>query len=132
MIYVDTGPLLARYLVRDGRHEDARRIWQHLAESGEPLFTSNFVLDEFFTLLGRRAGYSFAAERARGLYVSERLKILRPNLPDELKAVDLFVKFADQRVSFTDCVSFVLMGRYQIKRAFSFDQHFSWAGFLLL
>jgi hypothetical protein len=28
---------------------------------------SNFVLDEVFNLIGRRAGYSFAAERARNI-----------------------------------------------------------------
>jgi predicted nucleic acid-binding protein len=37
-------------------------------------------------------------------------------------------KFADRRASFTDAVSFVLMKRYRIRTAFSFDGHFLMAG----
>ncbi len=48
---------------------------------------------------------------------------------DEIEAIHLFRKFADQRVSFTDCISFVLMKRFRIRTAFTFDQHFARAGF---
>ena len=41
----------------------------------------------------------------------------------------MFAKFADQQVSFTDCVSFVLMRRNRLERAFTFDRHFASAGF---
>ena len=91
--------------------------------------TSNFVLDETFTLLGRRAGYGFAAQRARNIYASESLTILRPTKNDELKAIDFFEKYSDNRLSFTDCVSFVLMQRNKIKRVFTFDHHFQILGF---
>ena len=40
--------------------------------------------------------------------------ILRPEADDELEALNLFRKLSDQRVSFTDCVSFALMRRYGI------------------
>ena len=43
--------------------------------------------------------------------------------------LELFRRFADQKVSYTDCVSFVLMRRYAIVRAFAFDRHFIQAGF---
>jgi len=38
-------------------------------------------------------------------------------------------KYADQSVSFTDCVSFALLERHNIKCAISFDRHFAIAGF---
>jgi predicted nucleic acid-binding protein len=79
--------------------------------------------------VGRWAGGAFAAERARSILESERLAILRPGLAEEHEAVPLLEKYADQRVSFTDCVSFVLMRRHGIERAFSFDRHFGGAGF---
>jgi uncharacterized protein len=41
-------------------------------------------------------------------------------------------KYSDQRVSFTDCISFVLMKRERVKIAFTFDRHFSLAGFRCL
>ncbi len=45
--------------------------------------------------------------------------------------MDLFEKYADQRVSFTDCISFVLMRRHKIRQVFSFDRHFELAGFVV-
>jgi predicted nucleic acid-binding protein len=89
----------------------------------------NFVLDETFTLLGRRAGYDFAAQRARNIYASEWLAILRSEKNDELRAIDFFEKYSDHRLSFTDCISFVLMQRKKIKKVFTFDHHFQIFGF---
>lgn len=129
MIFIDTGAFLARSLARDAYHSVARRGWDEIAATGERCLTSNFVLDETLTLLGRRAGYRFAAEEGRRLYASKQLEILRPQEEDEAKALRLFTKYADQRVSFTDCVSFVLMKREKIRRVFGFDQHFRSAGF---
>ena len=129
MIFIDTGAFLARYLQKDQYHKKALRGWGRLRESSETVSTSNFVLDETFTLLGRRAGYEFAAERARKIYGSERLTIFRPSYEEEWQALILFEKYADQKVSFTDCTSFVLMKKEKLKRVFTFDMHFQIAGF---
>ena len=132
VIFVDTGAFLARYVANDQHHQLAVALWDRLRRTGSRLFTSNFVLDELFTLLGRRVGYSFAADRAQGIYASKRLSIMRPNLDEELEALKLFEKYADQKVSFTDCVSFALMSRARIPTVFGFDRHFRLAGFELL
>ncbi|MBW2342319.1 MAG: PIN domain-containing protein [Deltaproteobacteria bacterium] len=132
MIYIDTGAFLARYLGRDQYHQQAKAFWDAIDKKRESCFTSNFVLDETFTLLGRRAGYSFAAARAQNIYASKLLSILRPTRNDEIKAIEFLQKFAEHEVSFTDCISFVLMRRERIKRVFSFDTHFQWAGFKIL
>lgn len=129
MIFVDTLAFLARYLHRDQYHRVALDTWHELEHANEPLVTSNFVLAETFTLLGRRASYPFAAERAKIIYRSRVLTILRPDAEDELAALELFIRYAGQRVSFTDATSFVLMQRRGLTRAFSFDRHFAYAGF---
>jgi predicted nucleic acid-binding protein len=129
MIYIDTGAFLARYLSKDQYHRQANTFWDIIRKKNEKCVTSNFVLDETFTLLGRRAGCSFAAQRARNIYASESLDILRPSQEDELEAIGFFEKYSDHRLSFTDCVSFVLMKIKKIKRVFTFDHHFHLAGF---
>lgn len=131
MIFVDTGAFLARYLARDQHHAAARDAWSRLPKHPWSVHTSNFVLDETFTLLGRWAGPEFAADRAEALLSSTALAILRPDAGDELEALALFRKFGDQQASFTDCVSFALMRRHGIERAFAFDRHFVHAGFEL-
>ena len=129
MIFVDTGAFVARYLARDQYHTAAVEGWRRLDR--HRIVTTSHVLDEALTLLGRRAGNAFAAERARRFLTSERLGIVRPDLDDELSAVELFESFADQGVSFTDAVSFAVMRRLSIDRAFTFDRHFALAGFEL-
>ena len=129
MIFIDTSAFIARYIARDDYHATATKAWKKLPTVGRRHYTSNFVLDETVTLLGRWSDYAFAAERARQLYSSNVLDILRPSHEDELDAVALFEKYADQAVSFTDCVSFVLMRKQRLKRAFAFDRHFRLAGF---
>lgn len=129
MIFIDTGAFLARYLERDQYHERALEGWRRLQR--HRLVTTSHVLDEVFTLLGRRAGNAFAAERARRFLTSDVLRLVRPELDDELSAVTLFEGFADQGISFTDALSFAVMRRLSIERAFSFDHHFVLAGFEL-
>ena len=129
MIYIDTGALISRHLARDQYHQQSVAFWNIIAKKGESCVTSNFVLDGAFALLGRRGGYTFAAQRARNIYASHNVKIIRPGLDDELKAIDLFEKYADQNLSFTDCVSLVLMQTRKIKRVFTFDNHFQYLGF---
>jgi hypothetical protein len=131
VLFIDTGAFLARHLSKDQYHSRAAAFWDVIRRKNEFCATSNFVLDETFTLLGRRAGYSFAAERARNIYMSQSLRILRSDGEDELKAIDLFEKYSDHRLSFTDCVSIVLMKKSKIKKVFTFDHHFQILGFQL-
>ena len=129
MIFADNGPFLARYLVKDQFHHHAVNCWADLEKSHERLVTSSFVLSETATLLGRRAGNIFAAERLNKIYASHALQIWRPDRDDELRALELFAKFSDQGVSFTDCISFTLMISRHVQQVFTFDRHFDLVGF---
>ncbi|MBZ5593619.1 MAG: hypothetical protein LAP39_15370 [Acidobacteriia bacterium] len=60
------------------------------------------------------------------------LEILHSTREDETDAVRLLRKYADPQVSFTDCVSFVLMKSRKVSTAFTFDPHFQRAGFRTL
>jgi predicted nucleic acid-binding protein len=126
-VFIDTGAFLARYLSNDVYHAQAVAVWKRLR--GKTLFTSNHVIDETLTLLARRAGGRFAADRAENIYASQALEIIYTTPDDELQAVQLLRKYSDQNVSFTDCISFALMKTRRIALAFSFDHHFHRAGF---
>ena len=129
MIFVDAGAFLARFLSRDQHHALAIRSWEKLERTRDDCVTSNVVLVGAFTLLARRAGYSFAAERARRLLAAREMTFLRPEADDDQAALEWFEKFADQKVGFADCISFALMRRHRITRVFTFDAHFQRAGF---
>lgn len=125
-VFVDTGAFLARWLPRDANHRKAAAVWSRIA--GRRLFTSNHVVDETVTLLARRASYAFAREKAESIFASNALEILYSTRVNELEALTVFGKYADQEVSFTDCLSFVLMKSQRIGTAFTFDRHFELAG----
>lgn len=125
MIFLDTGAFIARYIERDQHHFVALKCWQTLETKATTLYTSNFVLDETFTLLSRWTEGAFASKIANNIYRSSVLTILRPDLDDELEALRLFEKYADQKVSFTDCISSVLMRKKSLSHIFTFDNHFS-------
>lgn len=107
-------------------------LWSRLEREHRHWLTSNLVLSEAFTLLARRTSYAFAADTAGQLYASQRVQIVRSEVDEELIALKLFAKLADQQVSFTDCVSFALMDTRRVVRAFTFDRHFSVAGFRVI
>ena len=132
MILIDTGAFLARYIAQDQFHAQSLRLWDRLEKRGGRFFTSNFILNETLTLLARRVGYEFAAEKAQIFFSSTALSILRPSEEEESMAIHFFRKYADQEVSFTDCLSFALMRRKNIEEVFSFDRHFEIAGFKIL
>ena len=129
MIFIDTGAFLAKYLAKDQYYARSIEIWEELTKTKIKLFTSNFIIDETLTLLARQAGNKFAADRAFTFYSSKILTILRPDINDELRAIQIFIKYSSLKVSFTDCVSFALMENYSLHKAFSFDKHFEIAGF---
>ncbi|MBI4402557.1 MAG: PIN domain-containing protein [Deltaproteobacteria bacterium] len=132
MIFIDTGAFVARYLGGDQFHKHAIEFWTQLENTGESCSTSNFVLDETLTLLARRSTYRFAAERGTSLFTSRILQILRPDADDEMNALDVFTRYSEHRLSFTDCISFALMRKHKIRVTFSFDQHFRHLGFKVL
>ena len=86
MIFIDTGAFLARYLSNDQYHEQSNEMWDAIRHRRETCFTTNFVLNEVFTLLGRRAGNKFAADRALNIYDSRVIKIMRPDRKAEVLA----------------------------------------------
>ncbi len=129
MIFVDTGAFLALYRKRDQYHREAARLWPSL---DRPLLTSNHVVDEVATLLGRLVGFRTAADRVEDLYASRSIEVLSSDRQDEVEAVRWMRKYSDHEISFTDCVSFAMMRRHGIRTAFTFDRHFRDAGFRII
>jgi predicted nucleic acid-binding protein len=126
LIFVDTSAFLALYIERDQYHRRASEIFPALPR---PFSTSNHIADELATLLGRIAGYRYAADRIEDLYASESIDVLPSTRDDEIMAIRWMRKYSDKEISFTDCVSFALMRRLGIRRVFTFDRHFRDAGF---
>jgi len=131
-VFVDTSAFKALTDETDDFYDKAEMIWQSFLKDEVGLLTSNFILDESYTLLRARRNFETVKLLKDFLINSEvSIKIIRVTARDEIEAWKWFARDWS-KLSFTDCVSFAVMRRMGIKKAFSFDQHFAKAGFKLV
>lgn len=128
-IFLDTSFFKALIDPKDDFYKKAAKIYSNFWKEKIVLVTSNYILDETFTLIRGRCGRKYLKEFRDFLNVSgNMIKIYRVTVSDEAKAWDWLLEDWSN-LSFTDCVSFALMKRLDIKRAAAFDNHFTQAGF---
>lgn len=131
MIFVDTCAFISKYIESDQYHNMASRIWGKSIDKAK-LYTSNHIIDETITFLMRKTTPGFAIEKAKILYHTEVIKILRTDIEDELYAVRVLEKYKEHDISFTDCLTVALMKRHNIDNIFSFDDHFKFFNFRIV
>ncbi|MBI2028836.1 PIN domain-containing protein [Candidatus Gottesmanbacteria bacterium] len=128
-IFVDSSMWKTLVDPKDDFYQKASKIWERLKQENVRLLTTNYILDEAFTLIRARCGIN-SVKLLRDNLVSDwkAVKIIRVLTIDEGKAWNWFLKDWSN-LSFTDCVSFAVMERLALKRVATFDQHFARAGF---
>lgn len=125
---MDTGAFVAKELAGDQYHLKAAGGWKKVGEGGFRLASCEHVLDESATLIARRTNYAWAAEWGNDV-MGAGIEWLRAEPAEWEQAFRLMKKFADQKVSYTDCLSAVLMKKAGIRTVFGFDRHFEAMGF---
>lgn len=131
-VFVDTGAFIALVNEADEYHLAAKDSLQELRASGCLLITSNFVLDETYTRIRRKAGIREAVAFGEKIQASRQMKILTVERALEKKAWEIFKRYSDHDFSYTDCTSFALMRQKKIREAFTFDKDFRIFGCLVL
>lgn len=108
-------------------HEVAITVSQKLEAEKALLITTDYILDEAYTLLrsilGYKAAILFGQEIQRG-----GIEIVQIDPSIQKEAWEIFEKYSDKDFSFTDCTSFVVMNHAKIETAFTFDRHFQQYG----
>ncbi|HUF25943.1 MAG TPA: hypothetical protein VMM18_03080 [Gemmatimonadaceae bacterium] len=130
---IDTGALLALASSRDQHHERAVATEARFRTAGGRWAGTMLVLAELHGHLVRRADPATARR-----VISALLKDPAYEWRDAtMELVDAAIRgwlerFADQRFTLTDAVTFELMRRERVRYAFAFDADFVVAGFELL
>lgn len=132
MIFLDTSAFLAIENRRDARHEEALKYQRTCIDKGSPLATSDYVLDESYTIIRIRAGHKVAVQFGEALRASRLLRIEHITAEIIEAAWRTFKDYSDHEFSFTDCTSFVLMEQLGIEAAFTYDAHFKEYGRFLV
>lgn len=123
---VDTSALLA-LLLRDDRHHAAAVAFVQSHPAVRFVWTE-LILNEVATRVRARAGAGRAVAIVRELLRSRRYELLLCEADLLEAALDEMARFADKRLSLTDCASFVVMRRLKLAAAFAFDDDFRACG----
>lgn len=132
MLFVDSSAFIAIVNAGDNWHGKALELLGKI-EKGDLEFkrivTSDYVIDETITRMRFSVGYKEAVEWGRNILVSNVVE--RINVDEEIfnRAWELFEKYDDKMLSFTDCTSFSIMEKMGIRKVFAFDEDFDKVGF---
>lgn len=75
MIFVDTAAFLALENRRDTYHKDALGFRETCLQGGESFVTSDYVLDESYTIIRLRAGHAVAVKFGEAVRASHVLRV---------------------------------------------------------
>lgn len=124
-VFVDTSFYIARIMARDQWHGRAVAA----AKPGLDYITSSLVLNETVSLLQARGYLDAAFEFLKNARSDSPVQVIHPDAALQGAGWDLFVRYAALGANAVDCVSFVIMQKFGIRKAFTFDDHFRAAGF---
>ena len=130
-LFVDTSAWLALDDENDQYHEKAVAKSSEIKRLRIELITSEYIIVESVTLIRYRVSHKAAIIFGDSLLSSRIVKILNVTNEDRLKAWEMFKKYDDKDLSFTDCTSFISMRNLRLQKAFAFDDHFKQIGFEL-
>jgi predicted nucleic acid-binding protein len=121
-ILVDTSAFLAVLDESDSHHKKAKPFWTQSIDGGDVLLCHNYILVETSALISRRLGME-----ALHVFEQDITPILHIILvTKEVHCAAVGAQLAANRSALTlvDCVSFEVMRRTGVQKAFAFDRHF--------
>lgn len=131
-VFVDASGWVALFSPADTLHGEATQEWQVLTAERRKFITSDYVLDESYTLLRREPyGLTLAKGLQQLVTTSQLTTVIYADTYLHQDAWHLFTLFDDQPVSYTDCMSFAIMRNEGLVEAFTFDRDFARAGLLM-
>src|SRR3990172_3105308 len=128
-LFVDTQGWAALSNKRDSFHLKAVTVNKASIKQGKKFITSNYILDETYTLILSRIGHTEAVKFGEMIHRTPIIQIVHVTEAIEKMAWQIFKKYSDKKFSFTDCTSFVIMNQHRLSEAFTNDNHFEQMGY---
>ncbi|MGR0482781.1 MAG: type II toxin-antitoxin system VapC family toxin [Candidatus Electronema sp. V4] len=131
-VFVDTGAWIALADKNDRYHDAAKNLYASIQKRKIQLVITDYIFDETATWLHYKIGHQVACDWGNRIFNSSMVEIVKVSEEHIDAAWKLFQKYSDQKFSFTDCISFVVMNLIGIKDVFTYDSHFSTMGFCVI
>jgi len=131
-VLADTSALIGLFFRGDEWHKPAVQELEELRRERRKMLTTTDIFSEVVTSMRKWGGYGRAVEVGEMLKRSTLVKMV--SVDEELRAEGWkrFVKHKFPALSFADCTAFVVMDKFGITDAFTFDDDFRKAGYRIL
>jgi uncharacterized protein len=127
-IFIDANYLLALNDPLDPAHDAALEISQEINSNTQIILSTNILL-EAITLISQRVSKKHANEVLDELR-SGKYQIIHPSEDQILEADKLFKSLISKNISYSDCISFIILKNHNITHVITFDKHFKQQGFI--
>ena len=132
-LFIDTWGWLTLHDRKETRHQEATIVYKSfLAEKGL-IYTTDYVLDETYTLLFKRLPVPQAQQSMKSIFQvltqDNRFKLIWLNEQRFMQTQALRLQYMDKpNISFTDLTSMVVMQEIGIQQVLTEDAHFGHVG----
>ena len=131
-LFVDTWGWLTLHDKGEQKHQQVVDFYQSFRSHKSRIYTTDYVLDETFTLLFKRLN-AYQAKRSLEILVEaaqlNKINLIFINQTRFTKTQALRLKYIDKpHISFTDLSSMIVMQEFSIQKVLTEDSHFLQVG----
>ncbi len=131
-IFIDTWGWLTLHDKGERYHKPATQAYQQAIAQSGLIYTTDYVLDETFTLFFRRLPTPQSEQSMKGLlsaFSTSNFHLIRIDEERFTQTIKLRSRFLDKPlISFTDLTSMVVMQELDITKILTEDAHFTHVG----
>lgn len=126
-VFIDTSAFLALIFPSESSHVSIVRKYDFYKKEKVRFITSDYILDELQTrclYIGGSYGASQSVKIISEAISLDQMAVIFVDLTIFKKSQEVFLKYSDHKISFTDATSYVLMKEYSLEEIFTLDRDF--------
>ena len=125
-VFIDTSAFVALFVEKEEFHRQVSQKYKGYRQERVTLLTSDYVLDELLTrlLFYREINLIELIRRLKDSIAQHEIAVLQIDQTLFDKSVDVFLKFSEHKISFTDATTYCLYRDFAIDEVFTLDSDF--------
>ena len=125
-VLIDTSAFVALFVDKETYHKKVAKKYNDYRQQRAILFTSYYVLDELFTrlLYYKEINTKKHIRILKDSIAANELTVMQIDEAIFQKSLEIFLKFSEHKISFTDATTYTLYKDFAIDEIFTLDSDF--------